>query len=215
MWFEHTCSQKQSLEKQKSFLSALPQGLNKTHNLQHRLPAGWKKEINCKREDRTQCVCVGIERGGKQARWGNAQSNTLLEWNIQICIRKRKRKNTQTCLFNDPLPTLNDIPPLLSLVFPSSSLFLSDFISWPFRQLVSCLQITLLPKGQSLRYHLPLFIPHSASCPHGDQSLSSVLSSQAPISSSFFSSFLPPKTRPMPQPSAVTPPKIEESSNKT
>lgn len=108
----------------------------------------------------------------------------------------------QTCLFNDQHQYLM-VFICSSQSFPSSSSFLSDFISWSFLRLVSCFQITLLPKGQALHYRLPLFIPcSSVFCPHGDQSSASVLSSQAPISSSFLSSFLLPKTRPMPHPSA-------------
>lgn len=49
-----------------------------------------------------------------------------------------------------------------SLFFTSSTFFLSDFISWPLPSPVSCFQITLLPKGQALLYHLPLFIPHTS-----------------------------------------------------
>lgn len=114
----------------------------------------------------------------------------------------RDKKHPNMPFFNDPSPTLNGLPPFLSLVFPSSPFFLSDFISWPFLQLVSCFQITLLPKGRALLYHLPLFIPHSR--------LSSALMRTAAFPPSchlrlpspllFFSLFLPPKTRPVPRP---------------
>lgn len=126
-------------------------------------------------------------------------------------MKTRREKETERApcaLFNDPSLTLNGLPALLSL---SSSFFLSDFISWPFSGPVSCFQITLLPKGRALLYHLPLFIPllSPVSCPHGDQSLPSVLSSQAPPSPLLFFSF--PSSclqRPDPSlgPSAVPPP---------
>lgn len=94
-----------------------------------------------------------------------------------------------------------------SFFLPPTFYFLSDFISWPFLRLVSCFQITILPKGEGLLYHLPLCIPPLSSvfCPHGDQSLLSVLSSQACISSSFSPSFL---QRPDPCPPPTLPQKI-------
>lgn len=134
-------------------------------------------------------------------------TNSFLREGIQIYIRKRKWKT--------PIHKFLMIHHQLIMVFlkfspcffPSSSFFLSDFISWPFPALVSCFQITLLPKSgpplSSSFVYPPLL---SVFCPHGDHSLPSILSSQASTSSSFSSSFLPPKTRPMPQPYAIPPP---------
>lgn len=83
---------------------------------------------------------------------------------------------------------------------PPTFYFLSDFISWPFLRLVSCFQITILPKGEGLLYHLPLCIPPLSSvfCPHGYQSLLCLVISG--LHFLFFFSFLPPKTRPLPPP---------------
>ena len=99
--------------------------------------------------------------------------------------------------------------PRVSFVIPWSSFFLSDFISRPFSELLSCFEITLLPKGERSSIILLCLSP----------SLSCLLSSWGPKSpppschlrppSPLLS--LPPSSphRPLPQPS---PPK---SSNKT
>ena len=123
-------------------------------------------------------------------------------------MRKIKKKTPKHAFFNDPSPTLNGLPPFLSLVFPSSLVFLSDFISWPFLQLVSCFQITLLPTGRALLYHLPLFIPHSrlSSALMRTKTFPPSCHLRLPSPLLFYSLFLPPKTRPVPRTPAISPP---------
>lgn len=77
----------------------------------------------------------------------------LLFRNTNIIHIQPEQTRNQASL-NYTSPTFNGCPKSLSIFFPPSCSFLLDFIRWPLPVLVSCFQITLLPKGQALLYHL-------------------------------------------------------------
>lgn len=105
---------------------------------------------------------------------------------IQIQQQTREKQAS----LNYTSPTFNGCPISPSIFFPLSCSFLLGFIRWPLPVLVSCFQITLLPKGWALLYH-PLCLSSTLVCflpSWGPKSLSFYL--RLPSSPLFFL-FLP------------------------
>ncbi len=76
-------------------------------------------------ERRAHRVCVSALRRGKSERDEEMHKEThSLEITYKSTSERGKEKHPN-------MHSLNGLPPFLSLVFPSASFFLSDFISWP------------------------------------------------------------------------------------
>lgn len=119
----------------------------------------------------------------------------------QKCTSERAKENIQTCLFNDPSPTLNGLPTILSIFFLSASYFL---LSVRFHQLALPAACVLLSDYNTPQRRGPPLSSSSVYPPTlvcllpswgAKSSLCLVISG---LHFLFFFSFLPPKTRPMP-----------------
>lgn len=149
------------------------------------------------------CVCV---RGETSKNDEEIHKETLsLETYKQIYIRKKDRKTPKQAF----LMLHHQLLMVFLYFFPSSFLSFCQISSaGPSQSWSLAFRLHYSPKARPCSI-IFLCIPHPrlSSTLTGTKVFPLVLSSKAPISSSFFSLFLPPKTRPMPQPSAVPPPK--------
>lgn len=135
---------------------------------------------------------------------------TLFLVNIHIYIRESKRKT----LKHAHLMIRHQLLVVFLHCSPTSSpFFLSDFISWPLPAAGLLLSDYTTPHRPGPPPSASSFYLHSRlSSALTGTSLLSILSSQVPISSSFFPSFLPPNTRPKYNQSFSSPESIKKKN---
>lgn len=131
--------------------------------------------------------------GGKMRK---CRKKNVPSWTRPNLHQRKEKKRPKHAFFNDPSLTLRGLSSPLSHFFPFSFCQISS--AGPSHSWSVAFRLHYSPKARPPPPSSSSVYPHSrpSSALTGTKVVPSVLSSQVPISSSVFSSFLPPKTRP-------------------